>query len=106
MAGSLDDLQSALGEVLGERLRGRTVDRGQLTIDVAAQDLIAAATALRDHEGLAFSTMLDLLGVDYLGAAGAPEGPRFAVIYILLSIKHNWRVRMRVRCPDDDFPAL
>jgi len=106
MAGSLDDLQAALAAVLGERLRGRTVDRGQLTIDVAAPDLVPAATALRDHEGLAFSTMLDLLGVDYLGATGAPEGPRFAVVYILLSIRHNWRVRVRVRCPDDDFPAL
>jgi len=106
MAGSLDDLQAALAAVLGERLRGRTVDRGQLTIDVPAADLVAAATALRDHESLAFSTMLDLLGVDYLGAAGAPEGPRFAVVYILLSIRHNWRLRVRVRCPDDDFPAL
>ena len=106
MAGSLDDLQAALAAVLGERLRGRTVDRGQLTIDVAAADLVAAATALRDHESLAFSTMLDLLGVDYLGATGAPEGPRFAVVYILLSIRHNWRLRVRVRCPDDDFPAL
>jgi NADH-quinone oxidoreductase subunit C len=106
MAGSLDDLQAALGAVLGERLRGQTLDRGQLTIDVAAQDLVAAATALRDHESLAFTTMLDLLGVDYLCAAGAPEGPRFAVVYILLSIRHNWRVRVRVRCPDDDFPAL
>jgi NADH-quinone oxidoreductase subunit C len=106
MAGSLDDLQAALDAVLGERLRGRTVDRGQLTIDIGAPDLVAATTALRDHESLAFTTMLDLLGVDYLGAAGAPEGPRFAVIYILLSIRHNWRVRLRVRCPDDDFPAL
>jgi len=106
MAGSLDDLQTALERALGERLRARALDRDQLTIDVAAPDLVPAATALRDHEGLAFSTMLDLLGVDYLGATGAPEGPRFAVVYILLSIRHNWRVRVRVRCPDDDFPAL
>jgi NADH-quinone oxidoreductase subunit C len=106
MAGSLDDLQTALGAVLGERLRGKTLARGDLTIEVDASDLVGVMTALRDHESLAFSTMLDLLGVDYLGAAGRPEGPRFAVVYILLSIEHNWRLRVRAHCPDDDFPAI
>jgi len=105
MAGSLDDLQTALERALGERVRARALDRGQLTIEIAASDLVEAMKALRDDEALAFSTMLDLLGVDYLGAAGH-EGPRFAVVYILLSIRHNWRVRVRTYCPDDDFPAL
>jgi NADH-quinone oxidoreductase subunit C len=105
MPGSLDDLQSALDAALGGRVKARAVDRGQLTIEVASGDLEGVATTLRDHEALAFSTMLDLLGVDYQGFAGH-DGPRYAVVYILLSIKHNWRVRVRVYCPDDDFPAL
>ncbi len=107
MPGSLDDLRSALQSVLGAKLGAATLDRGQLTIDVAASDLVEVATAVRDHDSLGFSMMLDLLGVDYLGHAGGPgEGPRFAVVYVLLSVRHNWRLRMRARCPDDDFPAL
>ena len=105
MPGSLDDLQSALDAALGGRVQARVLDRGQLTIEVASGDLLGAATTLRDHEALAFSTMLDLLGVDYQGFAGH-DGPRYAVVYILLSIRHNWRLRVRVYCPDDGFPEL
>jgi len=107
MPGSLDDLRSALESALGARLKGATLDRGQLTIDVGAADLVDAATALRDDERLAFSMLIDLLGVDYRGHAGRPAGtPRFAVVYVLLSVARNWRLRVRVACPDDDFPAL
>jgi NADH-quinone oxidoreductase subunit C len=106
MPGSLDDLQAALDRALGERIQGRRLDRGQLTIEVGAADLLEAATRLRDDESLAFSTQLDLLGVDYHGITNDTGGPRFAVVYILLSLRHNWRLRMRVYCPDDDFPAL
>ncbi len=66
---------------------------------------MGALTALRDEPKLAFSTMLDLLGVDYRGYPGH-DGPRYEVVYILLSLAHNWRVRVRVACPEDDFPAL
>ena len=37
---------------------------------------------------------------------GYKDGPRYAVVYNLQSILHNTRVRVRVFCPDDDFPAL
>jgi len=106
MPGSMDDLQSALDRALGPRIRARKLDRGDLTIELGAPDLVEAAIVLRDDPSLAFSTQLDLLGVDYRGIAGGVDGPRFAVVYVLLSIVHNWRVRVRVYCPDDDFPAL
>lgn len=34
------------------------------------------------------------------------EGSRFAVVYHLLSVKHNQRIRLRVRCEDNDFPVV
>ena len=106
MPGSLDDLQSALDRALGSKIKARKLDRGELTIEVGAAELLDAAAVLRDDESLAFTMQLDLLGLDYRGIAGGVEGPRFAVVYILLSIRHNWRLRVRVHCPDDDFPAL
>ena len=102
----LDSLQAALASALGERIVKQVADRGQLTIELDGRDLIEAATRLRDDETLAFTEMLDLIGIDYQGYGNAPERPRFAVVYNLLSLVHNRRVRLRVFCPDDDFPAL
>jgi NADH-quinone oxidoreductase subunit C len=102
----LDSLQAALATALGERIVKQVVDRGQLTLELDGRDLIEAATRLRDDDALAFTEMLDLIGIDYQGYGNAPERPRFAVVYNLLSLVHNRRVRLRVFCPDDDFPAL
>ena len=54
---------------------------------------------LRDRPELRFEMLIDLCGVDYSGFGdGAWEGPRFAVVYHLLSLAHNWRAaRARVR---------
>ncbi len=105
MASRLDALQPALALALGARLAKQSLDRDQLTIDVAAADLLEAATRLRDDPALQFTELLDVIGVDYQGIGGG-EGPRYAAIYNLLSIEHNWRVRLRAFCADDDFPAL
>ena len=106
MALPLDSLQAALAAALGERVRSQAVERGQLTIELGANDLVDAMKVLRDGESLAFTILVDLVGLDFRGFANRWEGPRFAVVYNLLSIKHNARVRVRAYCPNDDFPAL
>ena len=106
MTASLDTLQAALAEALGETLRKSVVDRGQLTIEVEARDLATACGILRDSPSLAFTELVDLIGVDYRGYANAWSGKRYAVVYNLLSIRHNARVRVRTFCPDDNFPSV
>ena len=62
---------------------------------------------LRDHAALRFEELIDLCGVDYSTYSdGAWEGPRFAVVSHLLSIAHNWRLRVRVFAPDDEMPVV
>ena len=107
MAATLETLQASLTAALGGRLRKAIVDRGQLTIEVAAGELLPALTTIHDDASLAFTILLDVIGVDYQGYAGPEgEGPRYAVVYNLLSISHNTRVRVRAFCPDDDFPSV
>ena len=106
MALTLESLQAELATALGDRIRRQVVDRGQLTLEVAPGDLASAATTLRDDSRLAFTTLIDLLGVDFQGHGNSWDGQRYAVVYNLLSIAHNARVRVRVFCSDDDFPAV
>ena len=102
----LETLRAALSTALGERIRKETVDRGQLTIEVGAGDFVTTANVLRDHEALAFTELLDVIGIDYQGYGEDWHGRRYAVVYNLISIHHNSRLRVRVFCPDDEFPAL
>jgi len=55
--------------------------------------------------------LMDLCGVDYVSygttdRVAAGRSPRFAVVSHLLSLTHNWRLRVRVFAPDDDFPVV
>ncbi|MGB0127701.1 MAG: NADH-quinone oxidoreductase subunit C [Rhodocyclaceae bacterium] len=109
MSAKLEKLCQNLQSVLGDKAISQVVHLGEVTVEVAAQDYLAAAAALRDHEDLAFEQLSDLCGVDYSAINGAEERLdrlRFASVTHLLSLKYNWRVRLRTFAPDDDFPVL
>jgi len=103
----LDTLVEQLKTVLGDRAQAITVALDEVTLRVRAADHLDVAQALRDDPRLAFSELIDLCGVDYASyGEGSHEGPRYAVVLHLLSITHNWRLRVRAFCPDDDFPLV
>jgi NADH-quinone oxidoreductase subunit C len=107
MTVSLDTLQAALQTTLGDAITKLVRDRGELTLTVAAARYAEVALVLRDHPALKFEQLLDLCGLDYSEYANAPwEGPRFAAVSHLLSLTHNWRLRLRVFAPDDELPTL
>jgi len=107
MASRIETLAAALPAALGDRLASAVIDRGELTAVVRAAELDATLRLLRDRPELRFAMLIDLCGVDYSTyGGGAHEGPRFAVVYHLLSLEHNWRLRVRVFVPDDDFPVV
>jgi NADH-quinone oxidoreductase subunit C len=82
-------------------------DRGELTVVVKAPEYQDACTRLRDDPSVKFEQAVDLCGIDYAAYADKPrEGPRFAAVVHLLSVQHNWRLRVRAFCPDDEFPVL
>ncbi len=103
----LETLTAALQTALGDKLVSATTALGEVTVVVKAEHLLAAGVILRDDKSLQFEQLIDLCGVDYSDhGEGAWQGARFAVVYHLLSIAHNWRVRLRVFAPDDDFPVM
>jgi NADH-quinone oxidoreductase subunit C len=107
----MTDLLSILHERL-EKVLGKKVSRihealGELTLVVRSEDYQEVATTLRDDPTLGFEQLMDLCGVDYSEYGNATwEGPRFAVVSHLLSVKHNWRLRLKVFAPEDSYPLV
>ena len=128
----LEALAQAITSALPGKLTSIANHVGELTYEVAADELLAAAAVLRDAPDLKFEMCMDVCGVDYLAhgrdewnthnatssgfsrgvARGAQHvgelspGRRFAAVYHLLSISLNQRLRLRVFCADDDQPMV
>jgi NADH-quinone oxidoreductase subunit C len=103
---------------------------GEIAIEVASEHLVAVCRELRDLPELAFEQLIDLSGIDYLEYGRSEwatesatttgfsrgvnrmslredlESPRFAVVYHLLSLSRNTRLRLRCRCPPGEPPMI
>jgi NADH-quinone oxidoreductase subunit C len=107
MSTRLDQLQSALESVLGGAIARLHRDRGEITVTVRCAEYAAVARLLRDDPSLRFEQLMDLCGLDYSDYQNRPwEGPRFCVASHLLSVTHNWRLRLKVFAPDDELPSV
>jgi len=107
MTQKLDTLQAALHAVLGDAIGSLTRDRGELTLTLDAAVYAQAMRQLRDAPSLRFEQLIDLCGIDYSAWKDQPwEGRRYAAVTHLLSISHNWRLRVRVVAEDDEVPVL
>ena len=103
----LETLVQTLKTVLADRAPDITVALDEATLRVRPGDHAGIARILRDDPRLAFEELIDLAGVDYSSyGEGAWDGPRYAVVLHLLSVTHNWRLRVRTFCPDDDLPLI
>jgi NADH-quinone oxidoreductase subunit C len=125
-------LSNAIAQAIPAGLTAVPSSTGELTYEVAPAQLKEIAKTLRDASALRFEMCMDVCGVDYLEhgraewktqdatASGfsrgvsrvkphegdAPKGRRFAVVYHLLSIALNRRLRLKVYCPDDEHPRV
>ena len=111
MTKKLESLQQLLIGECGDRIVSLTEGVGELTLTVKLDQYLEIASLLRNSANLQFETLVDLCGVDfstYGEGAVDPEWKlgRYGVISHLLSVSHNWRLRLRTFCTDDDFPVL
>ncbi|MFA9275377.1 MAG: NADH-quinone oxidoreductase subunit C [Candidatus Aquirickettsiella gammari] len=107
MTTKLENLESAVRGVIGERLVQSQLALGELTVVVSAKDYLQVMFDLRDNAATYFEQLIDLCGVDYSTYGdGIWDGKRFSVVSHLTSVKHNWRLRVRVFAEDDEFPIV
>jgi NADH-quinone oxidoreductase subunit C len=124
MTAEMGTLRTNLTSSFGDKLVSIEEKLGELTVVVRAPDMLEVLAHLRDENELRFEQMIDLCGVDYstygsdiseggaylvsdVPSAGAAAHPRrFAVVYNLLSVTNNARLRVRVFAEEDEFPVL
>ena len=96
-----------MNAALGGRVAVLKEALGELLLEVKPSVYREAALILRDSASLGFEQLIDLCGVDYSQYRdGEWTGLRFAAVSQLLSVKHNWRIRLRTFAEDDGFPVV
>ena len=104
---SPENLKNAIAQALGEKVRAVKVALDEVTIEVAAKHYLEAMRILREAPGCRFEQLIDLCGVDYSAYKDREqEGLRYCVVSHLLPVSLNQRLRVKVFCPDDDFPVV
>ena len=87
---ALKDLEAHLDATLGDYIQSSTITHGELTLEVRVEALERIIKFLRDDSACRFEMLIDICGVDY------PERePRFDMVYHLLSISNNMRIRVK-----------
>lgn len=95
----LNDMGQAIASSLENEVHDYKVTYGELTVTARADKIVSILTTLRGEANFKFVQLIDLCGVDY------PErAKRFDVVYHLLSLKHNIRVRIKIQA-DDELPV-
>ncbi len=97
--GTLQALSDHVAGALGPAVTDRSITFEELTLCVQASDIVYALTYLRDDPACRFTCFIDLCGADYPG-----REKRFDVVYHLLSLTHNQRVRVKVQT-DEETPV-
>lgn len=121
MAADLNKLGESLQEVFAGKVVSLENRLYELTLVVAAGDMLEVFARLRDDAKFRFEQLIDLCGMDYSTygsdvsdggvyfrdeAVANPNYARFAVVYHLLSVEHNARLRVKVFAKDDAMPML
>lgn len=89
--GLLETLAADIQAALGDRVTGATIAVGELTVQARAEAILEVLRFLRDDPRCKFRTLVDICGVDH-----PDREKRFDVVYHLLSMHKNLRVRVKI----------
>ena len=96
---AIKELSGYLSDTLGDTIESAEIRLGELAMTVKREDISRVLKFLRDDASCLFTTLVDVCGVDY-----PEEEERFTVVYNLLSMKLNLRIRVKIHT-DEDTPV-
>ncbi len=96
MDAALKDLYEYVSNQLGEKVLACEESRGELSITIHRDNIIETLKFLRDDINCQFKQVMDICGID-----NPEEEERFSIIYNLLSVAHNLRIRVKIFTSED-----
>ena len=87
----MEDLKDHIKTQLGDAVNAASIENGELTIEARRAEITTVISFLRDDPICKFSSLIDICGVDY-----PSRERRFDVVYHMLSMAHNARIRIKV----------
>lgn len=98
---ALEDLADYIVEKLGDCVNGYVFAQDELVIQAKRESIVKVLQFLRDDKECKCHILVDLCGVDYPDRVSPEDGGRFEVVYNLLSMRHNHRVRVKIGTDED-----
>ena len=95
----MNDLKAHIEAQLTDAVNAASIENGELTIDARRAEIMTVISFLRDDPICKFSSLIDICGVDY-----PSRERRFDVVYHMLSMAHNTRIRIKVKT-DETVPV-
>src|SRR5580658_5017713 len=95
----LADFGKHIATALPGAVRGQQVVRGELTLDIEPGEIVRVLKFLRDDSNCLFKVLIDICGVDW-----PQREKRFDVVYHLLSLAKNQRIRIKLET-DENTPV-
>ncbi len=96
MVESLEDLKTHIAEALGAAINGAEINFDELTIHARREEIVKTIVFLRDDMLCKFTTLIDICGADY-----PQRERRFDVVYHMLSMQLNQRIRIKITTDED-----
>ena len=97
MSEALRELSEVIEAAKPDLVAGAAIENGELTVETTPGGLIDLLKFLRDNAACQFTTLIDICGVDY-----PDREKRFEVVYHLLSMRQNHRIRLRLSVNEEE----
>lgn len=99
---ALKDLGDTAREKHPEFVKGYKFAGDELVLHVVRSEIVKALNFLRNDREIKCEVLVDITAVDYPDRVADPKSGRFEVVYNLLSMRHNHRVRVKINANEND----